>query len=207
VTERRPRNIHEYRGAVLSKHGPPSGIARCVAITLAQFMDSKTLETIVGIPRIAASSGFCERSVRTELRTLSTSGWISERSKGRGHPVIRSAMLPADTPAPHAAPPRHGMPEVTPANGAGDPGKPSPGTPAPHAAYLDQNLEKSLGAASPTPANAVSAALEAKSEEVMRLHGDGLEPKAIAKRLRSDYGVLCNTSEVSRLIARVSAAP
>lgn len=191
---KRPRNIHEYRGVVLSEHGPPSGIGRCVAVTLAQFMDSKTLETIVGIPRIATSSGFCERAVRTELRVLSAGGWITEQTRGRGHPVTRAASFPANfagvtTRAPHAVPPRHEMPEVTPVNGTGNPGIRLPDTPAQRAAYLDQNLEKNLGAASPAPANAVSAALSEQERFVIGLSAKGYAPVEIAKFGRVQHGL------------------
>lgn len=178
---------------ILSENGPESGQGRCVAVALAQFMDSKTLETIAGIPRIARSSGFCERTVRTELHALRAGGWITERTKGRGHPVIRAASLPAHladaaTPAPHAAPPRHDMPEVTPVNGAGNPGTRLPDTPARHAAYLDQNLEKSLGAAPPSPAEAGSAARTDFERAVADLKGKGFDAEQITGFLRIRYG-------------------
>lgn len=180
VIDSRPRpSIHQWRKAIFSARGPKGGVARCIAATLAEFMDGTSLETFVGLTRLEKASGFRERTVRGGLRTLRVGGWIIERTKGRGHPVVRTAMIPPEatfngtvnaacTPAPGAALPRHDLPEVTPVNDAGNSGKSRPGTPAPRAAYLDQSLDKSLSAASPSPAKADSAAPEQMTDKDLR---------------------------------------
>jgi hypothetical protein len=102
---RRPKSVHEYRKAVLSLNGPKSALARLVALTVAQNMDGKTLESYVGAKRISQEAAMSERAVRTHLAALSRDGWLHEHTKARGRDYwlkVRVAALPANAREPAA---------------------------------------------------------------------------------------------------------
>lgn len=89
-------DIHQFRAAVLSGHGPSTTAAIVVAIALAQRMDRNTLETFVGANRIACMTRLGERTVRTALAVLRAEGWIEERIEVRPHGRVRvrHALIP-----------------------------------------------------------------------------------------------------------------
>lgn len=207
----KPRNVHEYRNAVLSAHGPGSALGRLVAVTVAQLMDGKTLESYHGAETIAQCAGLSERAVRLHLAALVRDGWLEERTKGRGRDFwlkVRSATIPDGHPASRAGsnglsvgaaragsrdPARDdGLPAADvglPARGDTTPCRSALGHPAPRADDLVRrsctDLVQDLGAAPPLPAaGAGSAAQEAER----RLRVDKLlralkSPEAIAAEL------------------------
>jgi hypothetical protein len=220
---RTPRDRHEYRNSVLSAYGPTSASARLVALALAQCMDGKTMESRAGQPLLTRLTALSERTVRDALTILRSEGWLQERPGAKPWQRIRRAVIPDDVPADSAGT-RSANGSAAPANSAGRAPAITADAPADSAAGTGKKAlveaansagDPVLGpvpdpvqdpdAASPAPANAVSAALEEKADEVMRLHGNGLTPAKIAKRMRDDWRVMCNANEVSRLIARATA--
>lgn len=168
---RAPKSRQEYRDAVLSEHGhgPSKSAARLVALALTADMDKNTLETYASVERIAKRSALSERTVRTALKTLVAEGWLKEHTKRRGRDYwlkIRRATLPArvaeiiaGTSGGELAATVSGTPARLPANGEATTGK------KPHAEAVMvaddpvlEILKKNPGAASPSPADAGSAA-------------------------------------------------
>jgi hypothetical protein len=199
----RPRTVHEYRNAVLSAEGPRTALAKLVAVTVAQLMDGETLESFHGAETIARCAGLSERAVRTYLGALVRDGWLTERTKRRGRDFwlkVRTAAIPEGHPAHGAGSNGAGLPargagskerdaSPLPARGAGLPAADdttpciSPhGDPARRAGDLDQKSCTDLGAASPSPAAAGSAALSREVIATIRsLHGMKYPPERIAE--------------------------
>jgi hypothetical protein len=62
-----------------------SGLARSVALTLSLRMDSQTVETTMGVDRIAAESGWAKSSVRKAIRELRATGYLWVQFRGSGY--------------------------------------------------------------------------------------------------------------------------
>jgi hypothetical protein len=197
---------------VLSERGPSTSAARLVAIALTVDMDAKTLETFAGVELLAKRTALAERTTRTALHVLKAEGWITERTKGRGRDYalrIRRATFPPGLPAMVAATQAAEVAAIAAgtqgnqvaatvagtdarvaANGASSTGKKPHGVPAMVATYpVPEILNKNPGAASPSPADADSAAQEQIRARVWTLLRDGKADGEIVSELSGQVSV------------------
>jgi DNA-binding transcriptional MocR family regulator len=204
------RRLQQWRDMIWSSQliaDDPEG--KAIAIVVALKVDWSTHTTVISNRTLSSLTSYSERTVSDRIRKLIRHGYLSARTVGHGRTwKLRELTLQWQVPgacheksrqAPDAC---HELPRH-----AGSSSQASTIRTEDRHQALPTSSEtiketSSERAASPAPANAVSTALQAKGDEVMRLYGDGLQPGAIAKRMRGDYGVMCNTTEVFRLIAR-----
>jgi len=209
------RKLNEWRDMIWSSQqitDDPEG--KAIAIVLSLKVDWCRLTTVISNKTLANLTSYSERTVSDRIRKLILHGFLSARNVGYGRTwKLRELTLQwqatgaCHEKARQASDAHH----VPPSQACLSPKASTKCSEGRHPALpISSEITKetsSEGAASPAPANAVSAALEAKRDEVMRLHDDGLQPGAIAKRMRGDYGLMCNTMQVSRLIARENGTP
>lgn len=175
------RILRRWRALIYSPDGPANPEARFVAITIAEYMDWTSLTTIVGVLTIAKATGYCEKTVRRRMQDLIRGGWLSARRIDHGR-TWKLRELKLEWPGPDTGHetsrpvPRTGLGESWPVRQSSETGAPflqdRYGVPP---ISSETNIKNSSeGAASPSPADACSAALserfggEARATEVQQ---------------------------------------
>jgi len=157
------RALGELRHHILSPQGPQASSLKLVLLDILEYVDWKTLTTIVGVETIAADTDLSERCVRYSIQRLQRSGYLSARFVGHGR-TWKLRELTVRWPELNAG---HETPR--PATNVAMPGNECRHDRQPLHPISSRNpFKKSLteGAASPSPANAGSAAQEAFEEGV-----------------------------------------
>jgi hypothetical protein len=177
--------------------------AKSIAIAIQDKVDWDTFSTVISNPTLAHITSYGERTVSYRVQKLIGLGFLSGRPRGSGRTwALRELTLlwPA-----RAA----GHESTRPAPDAGhETARPAQDdsmarTERSHDLHraLPTNLEtntETKGAASPSPANAVSAALPEKPAFVLSLSGKGFKPDEIAKYGKHRFDL--TIEQVNRII-------
>jgi hypothetical protein len=185
------RRLREWRRLMLSTDGPDNHEGKLVAIAIAEKVDWEAFNTTVGAETIARETKLCERTVRNRIQELIRDGFLSAQPVGHGR-RWKLRELTLRWPVRHA-----GHEDSRPAPGTGHEGsRPACGNAMTgmryshdrhgvHPISSETNIEITPegSAASPSPANAGSAAPDSEAVEVIRdLYRKGFKPTEIWER-------------------------
>jgi hypothetical protein len=172
------RELRRWHQLILSTDGPSNAEAKLVALAVAHHVDWGTFTTVVGAETIATITKICERTVRNRIQQLICEGFLAARQIGRGRTwKLRELTLrwPASPAGHEGARPAQdaGHDAPRPVNSATKTG--TAAVDDRHGVHpISSEITKEISsksAASPSPAEAGSAAQAAFREEFRRRFG------------------------------------